>query len=131
MENKNLEVRFWSDNKKRQQTPFVDNVKHGVEQMWYPNGNAQCSIPFQEGKRHGKAMWWHEDGVKDMEINYQNGKKHGLDITWYGNGSLKSVINYRGGTEIWRIGFPIGEVADYTEILNNLKKISEQGDKQN
>ncbi len=129
MGNKEVKTEHWSNGAKRKETSFIDGLKHGTQYWWHTNGNKQCIIPFYEGKRHGQATWWNKEGTKDTVINYIKGEKHGLEITWYGNGSLKTVVNYRRGTEIWRIGFPIGELTEYTELIDNLQKISDQGNK--
>jgi antitoxin component YwqK of YwqJK toxin-antitoxin module len=99
-------------------TPFYEGKVHGIQTIWYDNGNMQERTEYQHGEKHGswKEWWengqlkyecsyandqfngdykyWWKDGTQLAEGSYINGKKEGIWTFWYGNGNKSTVYTY-------------------------------------
>lgn len=57
----------------------VNGKKHGVEKLYFENGELASEIPYVEGKMHGVAKYYFEDGNLEEEILYENGIEKNKD----------------------------------------------------
>jgi antitoxin component YwqK of YwqJK toxin-antitoxin module/Tfp pilus assembly protein PilF len=70
-----------------------DNVFHGSQEWYYPNGRLQRVNNMLHGHHNGIMKYWDYRGNPEMEIPYVMNKTHGL-IKRYESGRLNSVDPY-------------------------------------
>lgn len=100
---------------KRTAMQFLDNVKQGMREEFYPNGNIHWRIPFEANKEQGKAKEFAEDGTL-------------IGITKYTLGFVNSVerfnrYNKNGQKEgLWKEFFPESDFVLKDGIWSNGKR---------
>ena len=71
---------------------------HGLERVWYHNGQLGYEYHWVNGRRYGLHREWYDNGKLKYESHWENGGKHGLDRGWYYNGQLKHERNWENDT---------------------------------
>ena len=68
---------YYGDGSKKNVTSYVDSVKQGRSEQWYPNGTMEWSGEYADGFRAGEWSFWNEDGSPDAERSgrYEQGRK--------------------------------------------------------
>lgn len=65
---------YYENGNLKSETPYLNNLKHGVAKSYYENGNLECEIPFDNDKRHGVEKEYDENGNLIKEALYENGE---------------------------------------------------------
>ena len=58
---------------KKSQTRYDNDHKHGVEIIWYPNGNKMSEIEYKFDQKDGRAQGWFQDGKPIYDNHYRRG----------------------------------------------------------
>jgi antitoxin component YwqK of YwqJK toxin-antitoxin module len=68
---------YYGDGQCKNATIYVDGVKDGRSEQWYPGGAKEWDGSYQDGYREGRWMFWNEDGSLDQERSgdYQAGQR--------------------------------------------------------
>ena len=71
------QVSYWGDGRMKASTGYVDGVKQGASEQWYPSGQLECRGEYRDGLREGAWTFWREDGSVDAERSgeYREGKR--------------------------------------------------------
>lgn len=61
----------------REQSVFVDGVRHGPVTRWYPDGTLRAEGEFVQGQMEGSWSWYLPDGRPDSERSghYRDGRR--------------------------------------------------------
>ncbi len=101
--------------------PLVQDVIHGIEKQYYPDGSLEAERYYNQGYEY-EAVWYHPNGAikqkvfndvtgKVIEEFYDSGKPawrepfntegqlHGEHVKWYPNGQLEEKIYFEDGKE--------------------------------
>ena len=99
---------------------YLDDKKHevrdGLDEEFFNNGNKKGEIPWQDGKENGLVVYYYADGRKSYEANYKEGKKNGYATVWYQNGQKQWQTVFREGLTngVWRVmgRYPTGRTGE-------------------
>ena len=101
--------------------PLVQDVIHGIEKQYYPDGSLEAERYYNQGYEY-EAVWYHPNGAikqkvfndvtgKVIEEFYDSGKPawrepfntegqlHGEHVKWYPNGQIEEKIYFEDGKE--------------------------------
>lgn len=78
----------------RFETPYVENLKHGIQKEFYENGNIKKETPYEKDRRHGISKEFYEDGTLKSETPYDKGYIEGLVKNYHKNGKLAEELPY-------------------------------------
>lgn len=92
----------------RSRTPYVENVKDGVETEFYESGNVKRKRTFVRGKEEGDASEFYESGRIKTETHYTKGAIDGTETRYYENGKIQSITLYK-----------MGSVADFPQTFDS------------
>ena len=95
----------------RSEELYLNNLKNGISNYYYPDGTLQLAVPYREGRKEGIAREFDQDGRLITIIDYRNGKevdhefinryvdslKDGVWKEFYENGKIKSESNFVRG----------------------------------
>lgn len=112
---------FYTKNKKKSFTQYVDGKLNGEMKNWYPNGETQVYGEMFKGKKHGVWTAWFSNGNKLREGTYKNNKEEGVFTWWYEDGNIKKKGLYQNGITNgqWTWYFSNGEKESEGNLLNN------------
>ena len=115
---------FWNDNPGviKTKTTLKNNKKHGISEMYYPNGYLGERSNFKDGVENGPSTYYYTDGKLKWKGNYKDGKLDGPDQNFDENGTLRLETVYVDGAHS-------GPVKLYTK--NGTLKITGQLEKRN
>ena len=101
------------DGTKRSETLFRAGRRHGVERVWYGNGNLKSSISFVNGQVDGNATYYYRSGTLQTYALYRAGKQHGHSIDFWPDGKKSFEENYADGVAdgTWRSWWPSGKLS--------------------
>jgi antitoxin component YwqK of YwqJK toxin-antitoxin module len=90
---------IWYENgQKIGQVNFKKGKQEGIFTVWYESGKIKRIGNYKDGKIDGVLTRWREDnGQKEYEANYKDGKLDGLETEWWGKGKKESEKNYKDG----------------------------------
>lgn len=88
-----------SDGTLVERTAYVDGLKEGRSERWYPDGTRSDRVDYRAGRRHGTADTWWEDGTLRSESRYVQGVADGVQRQWYRSGALFKEIRLVSGQE--------------------------------
>jgi antitoxin component YwqK of YwqJK toxin-antitoxin module len=66
-----------------------NNLKNGLEKVYFKNGKLKEERNFKMGMRHGKVKTYYDSGKIEAEGNFENDKAHGVLTTYFENGKIK------------------------------------------
>lgn len=75
-------------------TYYSDGKKHGNYTKWYENGKIQENGVYVYDVRDGVSNWYFENGNKSVEYSYRDGKLDGNASTYYDNGKVSAYGMY-------------------------------------
>lgn len=95
----------------KSQELYLNNLKNGLSDYFYRNGNVRLSVNYVQGEKHGIAREYNEQGRLISIIDYRHGKaidvesinrykdsvKVGVWKEFYPNGKIKREMNYTNG----------------------------------
>jgi len=91
----------WYDNgQKRIECNYRDGNREGLFQSWYDNGKIIEECHYLDNKREGLYQCWWKNGQKMIECYYQDGKEDGVYQKWYDNGQKWIECIYRAGEPV-------------------------------
>jgi len=73
----------------------LNNVKEGLYQSWWKNGQIETECHYRNGKLEGTYKAWFENGHLQKECTYLDGKLDGLYKAWYKNGQKWLECTFR------------------------------------
>ncbi len=112
---KKKDVKFPDGKTKEHYSYFLDDKKHevkdGLDEEFFNNGNKKGEIPWQDGKENGPVIYYYPDSRKSYEANYKEGKKNGYATVWYQNGQKQWQTVFREGLTngVWREWYSDGK----------------------
>ena len=136
---------YYENGKLREETPYIDGRKDGVQKLYDENGNLRTEAPYKYGKNEGVRKtysenekllwetpfrdgrvdgiekWYYENGELFEEIPFKNDKRQGTGRVYSISGKLKMEITYRNGNRE-------GDTLIYTETGLLLGKILYKND---
>lgn len=59
-----MTLRFYASGSKLSSCSYVDNVLHGLCEVWYENGQLYSQLQYEHGKPVGVCHVWKPDGSK-------------------------------------------------------------------
>lgn len=80
--------------------PSGDELRHGLREAWWPNGQPKLRIEYRLGKAVGEARWWHENGQLALSGSYAEGLADGQWGWWRENGMRAAACCYRRGAAV-------------------------------
>ena len=93
-----VDVYKYDDGKIRRIVGFKNDVIHGLDKIWFPDGTVACQQYYCDGKLHGtKTSYYYLSGNKQCEEQFQHGISHGVKQKWYSNGTRHSYEQYKDG----------------------------------
>jgi len=69
---------FYKDGTLFRETPWVNNLVHGVEKYFYKDGTLEWEITWVNGEKHGIEKSFHKNGALNYEIPWVNDKINGV-----------------------------------------------------
>ncbi len=91
--------RFSADGKLEERSEYVENVLHGKQEFFYPNGKVLEMVHYKNGKHDGVYKAFFENGKVDQEATYVDGALNGEFKAYYPSGQLKEVLIYKNNEE--------------------------------
>ncbi len=91
----------------------ANNLKNGLEKVYFKNGKLKEERNFKMGLRHGKVKTYHESGKLEAEGNFANDKAHGPITTYFENGKIKYKATF--DTTSLAENNLIGDLYEYNE----------------
>lgn len=85
----------FNDGKKTTETSFKDGEMHGLQKVFFPNGNLKQAIEYKDGKKNGKWTTGFANGQVSSVIEYKDGKYHGKYVEYYTNGQKAGEGEYK------------------------------------
>jgi antitoxin component YwqK of YwqJK toxin-antitoxin module len=79
-------------------TPYKNDLKHGTEIEYFPDGAIRVKVPYVNGKREGVTKVWNRDGSLWMITPYKNNERDGI-VKKYENGYLTHIGAYSNGKQ--------------------------------
>ncbi|QDV74724.1 MORN repeat variant [Planctomycetes bacterium K2D] len=80
-----------------QYEPSGPEVRSGVREAWWPNGQPKLQTEYRLGKAVGEARWWHENGQLALSGNYDSGLASGEWNWWRENGMRAAACRFNQG----------------------------------
>lgn len=74
-----------------------DDIKQGIWQWWYDNGQLQEKGQYKHGIKIGTWKQWHSNGQLEYLCSFENGKENETCQEWHSNGQLSSKAKYIDG----------------------------------
>ncbi len=94
LEKEGVKLHYYSNGKIKAKIPTDENNKrHGVSQMYFPDGALKSEVTYEHGKRQ-LAKQYYENGKLEMEFPYEAGMKHGVRKKYWDSGQLQSELEY-------------------------------------
>ena len=61
----------------KESTSFVEGLRHGPTQRWYPDGQLRAEGLFEQGEMVGEWIWYAPDGSVDRDRSgvYRDGRR--------------------------------------------------------
>ena len=81
---------YGSDGKIEAESNYVDGKKHGIENVYHPNGVQSMKVLYAQGVKTGTETWWNANGLKSYEANFVNGQLNGIETIWNESGAIIS-----------------------------------------
>ena len=79
-------------------TPYKNDLKHGAEIEYLPNGAIRVNTPYVNGKREGVEKVWNRDGTIWMIRPFKDDKMDGI-VKHYERGYLTRIGAYSKGKQ--------------------------------
>lgn len=98
-----LEIMWYENGQKYSEINHKDGTKHGLQTYWHENGQKQKEITLKDGGKHSTEIRWKKNGQKQVEITRKNGKKHGLETWWDEEGNIIQQKRYENGQQVEKI----------------------------
>ena len=90
--------RVWYENGQlKAEINWKNGLWDGLIKDWYDNGQLHYELNFKDGDLDGLQKYWYKNGQLENEENIKNGYLDGLQKYWYENGQLESETNYKNG----------------------------------
>lgn len=102
---------YYDNGKLKEEIPYKNCKKEGIEKWYYKNGNLKKEIPYKNGWLEGISKKYYENGKLQAEIPYKKSLQDGMEKAYYENGKLK----YEAPFKRYEAFYP------YTEIECMLK----------
>jgi hypothetical protein len=119
---------YYEDGAPRADLPISDGKLNGEVLLYYPSGKKKRKVTFLNGIRAGKEEWWFPSGVLQCEWEYQNNHPVGEAKLYYFTASLKQKVVYnQDGEFILAEQFlPSGESIPFGEDASFFSKIVQE-----
>lgn len=99
-----LEVVYFEDGNLQRETGFRRDLKHGEHREYAHRQDGSVYLdrvtPYEDNREQGMAYSYYPDGTVASEMPYANGQEHGLWRKYYPSGALKSEETYENGTRV-------------------------------
>ncbi len=74
-----LQEEFYSNGQIKNRGRFTEDqngteVKNGLYEQWYENGQKEGEYRYLFGKEHGQTTRWHDNGIKAFDCYFENGE---------------------------------------------------------
>ena len=80
----------------RRLTQYKGGKKHGLQTLWYENGQKKGERTYKDGKQDGLMTWWYKNGQKKAETTFTDDKVM-TSVVWRPNGEKCPVTNVVNG----------------------------------
>lgn len=84
--------RFDENDKLVETAEYQNDTLHGIQRLYYPNGQVDMEQSFDHGINHGPYKKYFENGTLQITYNYVNGAIEGESIRYYPNGKVMEVV---------------------------------------
>lgn len=82
------------DNLLKRSCTLSQGVRHGTEQLFYPDGSLAVEMHWAYGKIEGEQKSWYANSQLESLRLMENNKRAGLSTAWYENGQIMLVEEY-------------------------------------
>ncbi len=124
--NTEIEVTRYGGGNLKSKIPYVNGVKHGVEEWWWENGHKKYEEIWANGKRDGVDIEWWENGQKGCQTTWKDGKEHGVATWWHESGTKQREIYLLADKRYAWIGWNakgnVAEVRFRSPLTNSARK---------
>ena len=86
-----------------------DSLKHGLQTLWYENGQKKEEWNFKGGKSDEVTTFWFEGGQKSGEDIYKEGRLLS-SISWKPNGEKCPLTNVKNGNGVMVYYYENGQI---------------------
>jgi antitoxin component YwqK of YwqJK toxin-antitoxin module len=86
---------YYSDGILWKRLSYVDNEKHGKEEIFYPAGNKHFVTFYHFGKKQGECLEYFGNGNLKSKKNYQHGLLNGDYIKYHIDGKIRLKASYK------------------------------------
>lgn len=100
---------FYPSGKVTEEVPWVNGVKNGEWKQYYEDGQVMSVIKYVNGLVEGEAMYFHPDGKVNIKGTYQNDLPTGVWEYYDLKGELIRKVTYQNGDVIEVEGEEIGK----------------------
>ncbi len=76
------ETAYYESGQKKYQGKYKNNLREGLWQHWYENGNLWSECEYLKGEKNGRNTLFYSNGKKKIETYYEHGKLVGEPITF-------------------------------------------------
>ncbi len=76
---------------------YKDNLKHGIQKKFYPDGSIWIISPYAKGLKEGVEKQYYQTGQLQLICQYKNGARHGHSKTFDKEGTIKTEQVYIDG----------------------------------
>ena len=88
----NCELSMWFNDVRNNiyltKTHYINNIKNGVETIYYTSGEIYMVINYENGLKNGVETIYHENGSIKSTVKYENGFMRGLHISYDKTGEI-------------------------------------------
>lgn len=77
--------------------PVGEELRDGLREAWWPNGQQKLRIEYRLGKATGEARWWHQNGQIALAGEYEDGLASGEWSWWRVTGVRSASCRYSAG----------------------------------
>ncbi len=84
----------YPNGKIRFETPYVDDMKQGIQKEYYESGSIKKETPYDKDRREGVTKEYYEDGTLKAETPYVNGYIEGTVVNYHPNGKIAEELPY-------------------------------------
>ncbi|MGZ4037801.1 MAG: toxin-antitoxin system YwqK family antitoxin [Bacteroidia bacterium] len=89
---------FWNNGDLKSETSYKNNLKHGLEIIWYDKPDCvESEAYYKDGKLDGQSIHYSKKCRKDFVENFKKGIKEGVETEYYSNGVTKAEGNFKKG----------------------------------
>lgn len=113
----------WYKNKQVRETlHFVEGVRDGEFEQFYPNGSLKEKGTYKNDQLHGTYTGFYKNGQTRFVLNYEHGNKTGYNVLYFENGQMEQEVSIENGkiNGTFKSWYPSGNPMKEIHYLNGV-----------